>query len=136
MSSSLAAQAAALQTTLDAITDASCTTGDYGIMISATKYALVLWPGSGDMHDIGMGGVWGYDDVIYADAFIHTEGDAEVSGLACFTLVDEVKDAIDGDETLGATCQAIKVEYDYQGQVEISEAAWHWIIFRFPIEQF
>ena len=136
MSSNLAAQAAVLKTTLGAITGATASTGDYGILISAVSYAFVIWPGTGDMHDIGMGGVWGYDDAMMADAFVRDTGTPESTGLACFTLVDAVKDAVDGNETLTNTCQIVRVEYDYQGQVEISGQPWHWLTFRFPTEQF
>lgn len=136
MASNLAAQATALVTLLGGITGATASKGDYRILLTATSYAFVLWLDTAEMGDIGMGGVWGYDHVITADAFIRNTGDPATWGALTFTLVDSVLDALDGNETLDGTVQSVTAAAEFRGEVEISGTAWMWMVFRFPTQQF
>lgn len=136
MSSNLATVVAALKTRLETITGVTVGYCDYSILSRGPLIGIVLWPESGDMHDIAMGGVWGYKDTIIGEAFIADVGDLNAWGLDVFELVDSVKDAIDADETLGDTVDSVNVEYSWGGEGEIGGTARKLVTFRFNVEVF
>jgi hypothetical protein len=136
MASNLATVVAALKTRLETISGTVVGYCDYSVLNQGKLISFVLWPDSGDMHDIGMGGVWGYTDAIVGEAFIRDTRVLSTWGLSVFTLVDSVKDAIDADETLGSTVDAVAAQYTWTAEAEINGTAYKVVTFRFNLEVF
>lgn len=136
MASNLAAQATALKTALETISGATVSKGDYRFLLTAGAYAFVLWPGTGEMRDMAMGGEWQYENTISADAFIRNTGDPATWGALTFALADSVFDALDADETLSGTVQAVDADCEFRGEVEINGTPWMWMVFTFRTVQF